>query len=305
MTWRRYARGLLLVAGLGVGVTAFVTALRASQDTSSPPITFMIAAFALVAISLQSAGYGWVTLFDGTGDRLTLTNALFASQLAKYLPGGGVLQIAGQVSMSRDESTPLVRVSMIYPVNALVTVAASSTVAGALLFTGADTPSILRFGGLAGLISPIVLSRSASRRLIDAARKVIHRIPSSDLLPSQRSIWRSFAWGLPMMTSTAVAFSLLLQSLDSSTSVLTATGAFAAAWVVGFLVVPLPAGAGVREGVLVLALGASAPTSVIIAASLAHRVVTILGEIVMIVIYRIRIQRRARLRETLEAFNRS
>ncbi len=293
MNWRKLFRGMVLMAGLGIGTVAFLSALRASRESTAPSIVFMIAAFVLVIVSLQSGSRGWTTLFDGHGDRLKLASGLFTSQLAKYLPGGGALQIAGQVSMSRDGTISLARASMAYPMYALVTVAASSFVAGSLVISGSDIPATLRVAAALGLVSPIFLVRGAALRVMNLARKLIHRIPPNDLIPSQQSILRSFAFGVPMMLATALAFALLLRSLDGSTSVAVATGAFAAAWVAGFLVVPLPAGAGVREGVLVIALGGAAPLSAIIAASLAHRVVTILGEIVMILVYRQRVRHRS------------
>jgi uncharacterized membrane protein YbhN (UPF0104 family) len=60
-------------------------------------------------------------------------------------------------------------------------------------------------------------------------------------------------------------------------SPISAIFAFAAAWTVGFVALPFPSGIGVREAALVGLLGL--PSEFVVAASVAHRLVTIVGEI--------------------------
>jgi uncharacterized membrane protein YbhN (UPF0104 family) len=62
--------------------------------------------------------------------------------------------------------------------------------------------------------------------------------------------------------------------------------AFAVAWTTGFLAVPFPSGIGIREGVLIAATGSPSGAASVIAASIVHRLVTMVGEIVMILFSR-------------------
>ncbi|MDY7102689.1 MAG: hypothetical protein S0880_16025, partial [Actinomycetota bacterium] len=72
---------------------------------------------------------------------------------------------------------------------------------------------------------------------------------------------------------------------------LTAMAAFGLAWAVGFVAVPLPAGLGLREAVLVLALTgiAGVDADAVIAASLVHRFVLLSAELVMFAQSRLRL----------------
>jgi hypothetical protein len=163
-----------------------------------------------------------------------------------------------------------------------VTVASGTTIAAALAVVDSALPSWARALALLGLLSPAVLFRGLSRWLLDRARRLVKRIPPSDLLPPQPAIWRAYAWALPMMLTTSAAFASLLHPLAPDAGWATTTVAFATAWVVGFLVLPVPAGLGIREGALLVILGGSVAAGALLAASLAHRMVTILAEIVMI-----------------------
>lgn len=83
-----------------------------------------------------------------------------------------------------------------------------------------------------------------------------HRFSGMALAPpSQRALVVATAFGALNSVLVGSAFGLLIPSATSVREVAIATGAFAFAWLVGFLVVPLPAGLGVREALLVLGLG--------------------------------------------------
>jgi uncharacterized membrane protein YbhN (UPF0104 family) len=59
-----------------------------------------------------------------------------------------------------------------------------------------------------------------------------------------------------------------------------ATGAYALAWVVGFLIVVAPAGVGAREGMLVVALAPAMSASTATALALVSRLVMTAGDFV-------------------------
>ena len=108
--------------------------------------------------------------------------------------------------------------------------------------------------GLVALLTPPVL-----RRVVALAFRVTKRTEE----PAQiggRALVGSAAWSVLMWLLLGLQAWLLLREIapgPKSTFVL-ATGAFALAWLVGFLVVIAPAGAGAREAALVVLLGSVA-----------------------------------------------
>jgi hypothetical protein len=127
-----------------------------------------------------------------------------------------------------------------------------------------------------GILAPVLLARRLLGVVLHAARRFVRRLPDADSLPPQRSILTSFAFALANMATYAAAFTMLLTDLTDVDPLL-AGAALCAAWVVGYLVVPLPSGLGVRELILVAALpGLGAGP--LLAASLAHRLLAIAAE---------------------------
>ena len=89
------------------------------------------------------------------------------------------------------------------------------------------------------------------------------------------------------MVANGAALALLVWSLHAA-RLAAAVPAFALAWTVGFLAVPIPAGLGIREAVLIAVISRPGGAALVIAASVAHRLVAIISEAVMIVISRVR-----------------
>jgi hypothetical protein len=75
-----------------------------------------------------------------------------------------------------------------------------------------------------------------------------------------------------------VMLAALLSGFGDPVSLPLAVGAFALAWAVGFVVVVVPAGAGVREAVLVVLLSGSVGHSTALAAALATRLLMTLAD---------------------------
>jgi hypothetical protein len=115
-------------------------------------------------------------------------------------------------------------------------------------------------------------------RVLDLARRIVHRIPGSDQLPTQREIVVFYGWALVTIGSLCGAYAVLLGSLGTGANPGTMFCAFAFSWAVGFLAIPIPAGVGVREAVLV-ALLPGVGTAPLLAASLALRLLTIATEL--------------------------
>jgi uncharacterized membrane protein YbhN (UPF0104 family) len=109
---------------------------------------------------------------------------------------------------------------------------------------------------LAALLLPPVLTR-----VIDLAFRVIRREPLEHPLTwrglGSAVLWSVLGWLLAGAQVWMLATSLGLEREPRTFAL--AVGGYALAWVVGFLIVLVPAGAGAREGVLLAVMGAAMP----------------------------------------------
>jgi hypothetical protein len=277
---RLFQTGLLVVglAGLAVAVAGTVDDAR-DQVMPDPGALAVAAGLSLAAI--LTSGRAWVALFHDVlhnrGHRIRFESNYYLSQLTKYLPAGGAVQAASQVSLAASAGVPLGRVALAFPVSAVGSVAAGATV-GAGLVLASELPGLARALALVGLAAPALLHRRFLAGVLNAVRRFVPRIPAPDRLPDQQSILRFYGWAVISMGCTALAYAVLLRSLSGEASAGVVFFAYAMSWTIGFLAVPLPAGIGVREAVLVACLPgvAAAP---LLAASLAHRLLAIGAEL--------------------------
>jgi glycosyltransferase 2 family protein len=262
--------GVIGLAGLTVAV---LTVAHDVQDRRLPSIGAMAAALVLHVIALIFASRGWASLFPADADRRALARSLYTSQLAKYLPAGGVLQAAGQVTLS-GLSGGVRSAAIRLPVFSLCLVTAGATLASGLAFAS-DLPTWGRVLAGAGLLAPCLLDRRVLAAVLRHARRVVSRLPEPDALPPKPAIVAAYLWGIGNMVAYGAAFAVLLTDITNVNPFI-AGAALCAAWVAGYLVVPVPSGLGVREAVLVAALPASAAS--LVTASVAHRLLGIIAE---------------------------
>lgn len=263
--------GLVGLAGLAVAAFTMAGDLR-GQDL--PGVGSLIAAFALHVVALLCAARAWVALFPLGADRRALTRSLYTSQLAKYLPAGGVLQVAGQVALSGDEAG-VGAAALRLPVFSLCLVTAGATLSAGLAFAP-DLHTWARVLASFGVLAPILLDRRILAGVLHLVRKVVKRLPEPATLPPQGAIVRAYVFGLGNLVAYSAAFAVLLRNVADVNPFVTAA-ALCAAWVVGYLVIPIPSGLGVREAVLVAALPGMTTAS-LLAASVAHRLLGVVAE---------------------------
>ena len=277
---RLFQAGVLLVglAGLAVAVAGTVDDAR-DQVMPDPGALAVAAGFSLAAI--LTSGRAWVALFQDVlrdrGHRIRFESNYYLSQLTKYLPAGGAVQAASQVSLAASGGVPLGRVALAFPVSAIASVAAGATL-GAGLVLASELPGWARALALVGLAAPALLHRRFLAAVLTAVRRFVPRIPAPDQLPNQQSILTFYAWALVSIGCTAAAYAVLLHALDGEPSPAVVLCASAMSWTIGFLAIPLPAGIGVREAMLVAVLpGVGAAP--LLAASLSHRLLAIGAEL--------------------------
>ena len=282
---RQIATTVVLAVGLiGLGVAARET-LRDSQGVSLPGPAALAGAVVLTRAALSCSARAWVLLIGPPADPYRLRGTYYSSQLVKYLPIGGVAQAAGQMGLTATQGVPMRRVALAYASLVTATVAAGTTLGAGLVLID-DVPTAVRALAVLGLAGPALMDRRLLGTVLRRARRVITRLPEPELLPPQGALWRALGWSAANHLLYAAGFTALLRSVNPEVPLAATTVAFVVAWVAGFLVLPLPAGVGVREAALV-ALVPSVAAGPLLAASLAQRLVAMAAELAAALLNRV------------------
>jgi uncharacterized membrane protein YbhN (UPF0104 family) len=296
---RRKIRLAVFVLGIVGLIIAFRRAVDESRGQVLPDAAALMVAGVLTLASIVLAGRAWTELFDRRHDRRALAGSLYASQLTKYLPAGGFVQAAGQVSMSVTAGARVGQAATATAVWAFTTIVAGCTLASGLVFAG-SLPTWVRAISLCGLLAPALLHQRALAAALHAAHRLIRRVPDPDVLPTQGRVLVSFAWSLGNAVTGSAAYTVLLSGLDTDIDPVAVLSAFALSWVVGFLVFPLPSGIGVREAVLV-AVVPGVSSAALLGASLAQRSLVLASEVAATVGNQVLARREGKARATSSA----
>lgn len=248
---------------------------RAWQEGVAVLSTGRVAA-PVVAISFAGAvgaSYSWAALFPGRrSDKLLLHAAFLSSQIGKHSPLGGLGQALGQAELS---TSVLSRrgASLGVIVHAIVQITAVLLVCGGMVFNAA-LADWWRWSGAAAAMCAAGLLLAGEQRLAHWAGKRL-RVDQGEV-PLRSAFHRSTLLGLIPIIAAGLSFGLLLNAIEPEMGILQSIPLFAIGWLVGYLAIPFPAGLGIREAVLVGTFGL--PLTVIVAASVAQRLITLAVE---------------------------
>lgn len=272
----RIARPVVAVLVLAALVLTVVDQWRPLQgEIAQLSVLSLVVAAVGAAVSVVGQMLCWRALLTDLGSRLPLGAAgrvFFLGQLGKYLPGS-VWPVVAQMELAADLRVPRTRTATTVLLFMLVNVVSAGALAGLLLpFTlpadGALGDWRWAFGLLVLLVA--TLHPAVLNRLLALGSRVLRR-PPPDRWLSLGGVLRSLAWtGLEWLAA-GVMLAALLAGFGNAVSLPLAVGAFALAWAAGFVVVVVPAGAGVREAVLVALLSGSVGSSTALAAALGTR----------------------------------
>lgn len=278
LNWRNAAKwvfGLIAVALLCTTLvqewSSFTAALANVRAQS-----MVIAAFSALLAVFCSA-FSWREAYAGLGMSLRVSVSLrvfFVSQIGKYIPGS-VWPVLSQMEMARDRGYSRARAGAASVLSMLVGVVTSGSVACVVMLTRA--PSALTDYWFVLLVVPagiFVLTPPGLRMVIQLIGRVLHKEFDVSTIRGMRILY-SCLWALAMWGLYGIHTWIILRDLGAAgaVSLSAAVGAFAFAWVIGFLVVLAPAGVGVREAVMVLALGGAVSTATAFAFAIVSRVV--------------------------------
>jgi hypothetical protein len=286
---RLRAKSLLRPAFLLVAAIAVVLAVR----HQGPVLQASFARFGVVALLLSQAAVMvgllasalcWRAVLAALGEPLALRPALhvfFVGQIGKYLPGN-VFALAAQAELAHDHRVPRSRVVAAGLVFLGVLTTSGLLIAAVTLpFT---SPSALRTYAWVLPVLPLgllLLVPAVLHRCLGFALRVTRR-PLLEAPPSSRHLAAALAWALLMWIAYGGHVLPLVHAQHAgglATLAVLGTGGYALAWTAGFLFVVAPAGAVVREAVLVLVLAAVMTRPEGTAVALASRLVQTVGDL--------------------------
>lgn len=215
----------------------------------------------------------WRSLMAGAGHRIPLAAAqrvFFLSQIGKYIPGS-VWPIVAQADLGREHRVPPARSVAVGMLTLLVSCGAGVSVAAVTIpFVQPDAFARYWFVVLLVPVVLVALHPAVLRFGLRLASKVTRRdLGTIDIRLA--AVLRAFGWAALAWLVFGLHIALVLAPLghlDVRVATL-AVGAYALAWLVGFLVFFLPAGLGGREAVLTALLTAGVPLGASAAVSVA------------------------------------
>lgn len=282
----------MIRGGLALLVLVFIVLAVRSQSAEIAdalsrldPGTIALA-FGAVLAGLLANALSWRAVLAGLGSPLSIVVAgriYLLSQLGKYLPGS-LWPVLAQTELGRDHGVPRAR-SAVAAFAALIVGLVVGTVVAVVALTLASSGAIGTYWYIAAVpvAGILLLSPPVLRRVLQLAFRVTRR-PAADTSVSGGPLLASAGWSLVMWVCFGVHAWLIARALggDEDRLLLLAIGAYAVAWVVGFLIVFLPAGAGAREAALVLVLGPSLGAGDAFTLALVSRVLMLVGDLVAV-----------------------
>jgi uncharacterized membrane protein YbhN (UPF0104 family) len=241
----------------------------------------VVGAMVSVLIAMFAAMQVWRVLLAALGSPLPIrvgARVMFVGQLGKYLPGS-LWPVLAQMELGSAQRVPRHHTASASVLTMLVTMLSGSLTALVTLpFAGGSAPYLWAFVAAPGLVAclhPKVLN-SVLRRVF----RLIRRPPLSQPLTA-RAIATALAWSF----GSWICYGLQIWLLDTrlgaprGTGALLAVGGFAFAWIVGFLAVFVPAGAVVRDVLLVALLSPVLSVGAATAVAVVSRALTTAGDL--------------------------
>jgi glycosyltransferase 2 family protein len=270
---RTALRAAVLVLFLG-----FIALLLAEQWPQVRPLLGRLSVWAVLGATVAVlAGHlatflSWRSLLTDLGSPLPLAGSLhvfFLGQLGKYVPGS-IWPAIAHMELGRDYRVPRRVSAAAMATTLLISVGTGLLVAVVLVpLAGSDALGPYRWMALALPLVALLAAPPLVNRLLGLGLRLVGQAPLPRPL-SPAGALRSMGWALAAWLCYGAQVWLLAHDLGVAGGLpllLQATGAFAGAWCVGFLLVVAPAGAGTREAALILLLGScmSRPQATLVA----------------------------------------
>ncbi len=281
---RRTALLVVLLAGAALAAVSLAGGVRQLGSALGALSVGGVALAAAAAVgSLLLSMLTWRSVLQGMGQPLpvrTAARVYFLGQLGKYVPGSVWSVLAHmELGAARGLSRSTVGTASLL---ALVV-----GVPGALLLGLLAVPALLRADSgsyawvlLAAPLALVLLWPPVLAALVRTAFRLLRREPPPGRLDGAATARSAALSGAGVLLLGLQAAVLAVDLGASGWQVVPlAVGAFALANLAGLLAVPLPAGAGVREAVVVLAMSPVLDVPEALALALASRLVLTAGDL--------------------------
>ena len=283
---RRAALALLLLAGLTLAVLSLADqwsqVREGARQLSVGPLA---AAFLAVLGSLCLSLLSWRAMLAGLGVEVPVRTAariFFIGQLGKYVPGS-VWPVIAQMELGAAYglSRSVIGTASLLALGIAVPVALAIGLLAVPALLSADSSSYL----LLFLVLPlaaVALSPPVLNPALERALRLARRPPLPRRLTGA-TVLRVALYAAGGHVLLGVQAWLLARDLGADGALLLplAVGAFALASSAGVLALPVPAGAGVREAVLVVAMSPVLPVGQSLVLALVSRVVLTAGDLLV------------------------
>jgi uncharacterized membrane protein YbhN (UPF0104 family) len=236
----------------------------------------------LLAVSYALVACLWaLALRRAAGTRLVAgARVWFLANLARYVPGNlwsyvGAVELARREGVARRTTLAVMALTQLLSVGVALLVGLPVLVAERVRL---GRPALL---GAVVVVAAAGLAALFRRRLLALARRRLPGFDPADLTPSARTVAELVLGYAAYWAVTGLAFAALVASLASlaAADIPLVVAAYAAAYAAGFLALLTPAGLGVREGVLVVALAPVLPAGPALVVALVSRVWMMVAEL--------------------------
>jgi uncharacterized membrane protein YbhN (UPF0104 family) len=235
-----------------------------------------------VLLGLMASMMGWRALLIAVGHRLpVLTSArlYFLTQIGKYLPGS-VWPVVAQIELGREEGVPAARSGVAAVLNLLVAVTTGILIGVVSIVTVDGSPG--NYWWLLVLLPLLLISLRPTviKRIVLFVLRVLRR-PVPDLHVEGRGVLVAAGWSALMWLCFGIHVYVLVAAFGEPDAFVRSVGAYALAWVAGFVVFFAPAGAGARELSLVVLLAPVLERPEALAVAVVSRVLSVVGDLVV------------------------
>jgi hypothetical protein len=277
--------GFLLVA-VGLAAVAVVTARdQLGQALDELSVGSLALALLLGAAQAWFSLLAWRSILADLGSGLPLAPAVTVfgvGQIGKYVPGG-VWNVVATAELGADHRVPRARSLTAIAVATLVSLVSGCVVGAVALVASADGLGSWAWVGWVAPLTVVLLLPPVLNRIVAVGLRALRQPPPEHAVTA-RGMVAAVAWSVAGWAAAGLHLWVLATDLGLERSwkaVALCVGGYAAAWVVGLLVVVVPAGAGAREAALLLALGGSIAHGSVLLTVLVSRVLMTIVDLVL------------------------
>lgn len=289
MSTRR--RGAFGIVGLAIGIAGLAFVIRTivrerdeiGSTLSDASPTWLVLAGLAVLTAMALIGWNWLAILGRREPGLPLGSGLmwyFVGQLGKYVPGG-IWPIVGRAELAtRDGATR----STAYQATALSMFATYGAAVVVAVLAGLASPhdrrliaSTLALG--TALVLGMLVVPAARDRILSTVRRVTKRDVS---LPDGTRVAIDLARHIPVWLLITLGNVFIVIALDGNLDagiVVDLTFATALSWVIGFVVVGVPGGLGVREAAFIALMSDQLGPALATSVALSSRVISIAADL--------------------------